>query len=43
VEDLGSTNGTSVNGEEMASGQRLLLGPADRLTVGDSVFAVEER
>ena len=43
VEDLGSTNGTSVNGEEMAAGQRLLLGAADRLTVGDTVFVVEER
>lgn len=43
VEDLGSTNGTSVNGEEMGSGQRLVLGPADRLTMGDTVFVVEER
>jgi pSer/pThr/pTyr-binding forkhead associated (FHA) protein len=43
VEDLGSTNGTSVDGEEMAAGQRLLLGPADRLTIGDTVFVVEER
>ena len=43
VEDLGSTNGTSVNGEEMAAGQRLLLGPADRLAIGDTVFLVEER
>ena len=43
VEDLASTNGTSVNGEEMAAGQRLLLGSADRLTVGDTVFVVEER
>jgi hypothetical protein len=43
VEDLGSTNGTSVNGEEMAAGQRLLLGPADRLTLGDTIFVVEER
>lgn len=43
VADLASTNGTSVNGEEMAAGQRHLLGPADRLTVGDTVFVVEER
>ena len=43
VEDLGSTNGTSVNGEEMGAGQRLVLGAADRLTIGDTVFVVEER
>ena len=43
VEDLGSTNGTSVNGEEVAAGQRLLLGPADRLALGDTIFVVEER
>ena len=41
VADLASTNGTSVNGEEMAGAA--LLGPADRLTVGDTVFVVEER
>ena len=43
VEDLGSTNGTSVNGEEIAARKRLLLGTADRLTIGDTVFLVEER
>ena len=43
VEDLESTNGTSVNGEDLAAGQRLLLGTSDRLTIGDTAFLVEER
>lgn len=38
LEDLGSTNGTFLNGEEV---QRGWLKPGDELAVGDSVFRVE--
>ncbi|HEY3844983.1 MAG TPA: FHA domain-containing protein [Acidimicrobiales bacterium] len=38
VEDLGSTNGTYVNSEKIASGQR--LGKGDVLQVGSTVFEV---
>lgn len=41
VEDLGSTNGTFVNGKEIAGS--VMTGPGDRVTVGDSVFLVEAR
>ena len=41
VEDLGSTNGTFVNGEEIAG--PVVTGPGDRVAVGDSVFRVEAR
>lgn len=41
VDDLGSTNGTFVNGEEITG--PVLTGPGDRVTVGDSVFRVEAR
>jgi len=41
VDDLGSTNGTFVNGEEVTA--PVLAGPGDRVTVGDSVFRVEAR
>lgn len=41
VEDLRSTNGTQVNGADIA-GPRLLL-PGDRVEVGDTVFVVEVR
>lgn len=41
VDDLGSTNGTFVNGEEIAG--PVMTGPGDRVTVGDSVFKVEAR
>jgi pSer/pThr/pTyr-binding forkhead associated (FHA) protein len=38
VEDLGSTNGTYVNSEKIATGQR--LGKGDILQVGSTVFEV---
>jgi pSer/pThr/pTyr-binding forkhead associated (FHA) protein len=38
VEDLGSTNGTSVNGEEIAA--PTVLGPGDTLALGDSELRV---
>lgn len=41
VEDLDSTNGTFVNGEEIAGA--VLMGPGDTLAVGDSTFRVEAR
>lgn len=41
VEDLRSTNGTQVNGEDIA--ERRLLQPGDRVEVGDTVFRVEVR
>jgi hypothetical protein len=41
VEDLGSTNGTYVDGEELEG--RLFVGPGERVAVGDTVFVVEER
>lgn len=41
VEDLGSTNGTFVNGTEIEG--TVLMGPGDTLAVGDSTFRVEAR
>lgn len=41
VDDLGSTNGTFVNGEEIAG--PVVTGPGDQVTIGDSVFRVEAR
>lgn len=41
VEDLGSTNGTFVNEEEITGS--VMTGTGDRVTVGDSVFRVEAR
>ena len=41
VEDLGSTNGTFVNGEEIE--HATLAGPGDVVAVGDTVFRVESR
>lgn len=41
VEDLGSRNGTYVNGERVESSR--LLEPGDRLEVGDTVFRFEAR
>ena len=38
-EDLGSTNGTTVNGEEVAG--QVWLRPGDEVAIGDSVFLVE--
>ena len=39
VEDLGSTNGTLVNGAELE--RPMLLDPGDQLTIGDTVFRVD--
>jgi len=39
VEDLGSTNGTFVNGSEISG--PTLLGPGDQVAIGDGVFMVE--
>lgn len=41
VDDLGSTNGTFVNGQEIAG--PVVIGPGDQVTIGDSVFRVEAR
>jgi hypothetical protein len=41
VEDLRSTNGTQVNGSDIAGPRR--LGVGDRVEVGDTVFLVEVR
>lgn len=38
VEDLGSTNGTQVNGKRVKRG---VLRPGDRLTVGRVVFTIQ--
>ncbi|MFY9488204.1 MAG: FHA domain-containing protein [Solirubrobacterales bacterium] len=40
VEDLGSTNGTFLNGSRVTSAQR--LSPGDRITIGDTDFRYEE-
>lgn len=34
IEDLGSTNGTNVNGRPLNQGQRVLLRPGDHITLG---------
>ena len=39
LEDLGSTNGTSVNGQEVVG--QVWLRPGDEVTIGDSTFVVE--
>ena len=41
VDDLGSTNGTFVNGQEIAG--PVVAGSGDNVAVGDSVFRVEAR
>jgi hypothetical protein len=43
AEDLGSTNGTFVDGRELPVGERVLLHSGSRLAVGDTVFVVEGR
>ncbi|MFY9265682.1 MAG: FHA domain-containing protein [Solirubrobacterales bacterium] len=40
VEDLGSTNGTFLNGSRVDSPRR--LSPGDRITIGDTEFRYEE-
>jgi hypothetical protein len=43
VEDLGSTNGTFVEGRELEPETSVLLGAGERVSVGDTVFMVEVR
>jgi pSer/pThr/pTyr-binding forkhead associated (FHA) protein len=43
VEDLGSTNGTFVEGRELEPEVGVLLGAGGRVSVGDTVFLVEPR
>jgi pSer/pThr/pTyr-binding forkhead associated (FHA) protein len=38
IEDLGSTNGTSVNGQKLGIGQRVRLQSGDRVTLGHCMF-----
>jgi pSer/pThr/pTyr-binding forkhead associated (FHA) protein len=38
IEDMGSTNGTLVNGEKLRIGQKALLQPGDRVTLGNHEF-----
>ncbi len=38
IEDMGSTNGTKVNGVKLMIGQRARLRPGDRVTLGHSEF-----
>lgn len=40
LEDLGSTNGTFLNGSRVTSAER--LAPGDRITIGDTEFRYEE-
>lgn len=42
VEDLGSTNGTSVDGQAVATGKRLTLQAGSRLRVGDVELSVRQ-
>ena len=41
LEDLDSTNGTLVGGRDVEG--RLFVGPDEKVTIGDTVFIVEER
>ncbi len=41
LEDLDSTNGTLVGGRDVEG--RLFVGPDEKVAIGDTVFAVEER
>jgi len=40
--DLGTTNGTFVNGKRLPAQDPYLLRPGDRITIGSSVLAVQE-
>lgn len=40
LEDLGSTNGTFLNGSRVGASERLV--PGDRITIGDTEFRYEE-
>ncbi len=41
IEDMGSTNGTSVNGVKLNLGQKMLLGVGDRVTLGYCTFTYQ--
>lgn len=41
IEDLGSTNGTLLNGQQLVTAQQ--LAPGDRVTIGDTEFQYEEQ
>jgi pSer/pThr/pTyr-binding forkhead associated (FHA) protein len=41
IEDMGSTNGTVVNGEKLRIGQKVILQQGDRVTLGDHEFSYE--
>jgi pSer/pThr/pTyr-binding forkhead associated (FHA) protein len=38
IEDMGSTNGTMINGERLRVGQKVVLQPGDRVTLGSHEF-----
>jgi hypothetical protein len=40
--DLGSTNGTYVNGQQILAQQPYILKPGDRIAIGSSILAVEQ-
>jgi hypothetical protein len=40
--DLGTTNGTFVNGKRLPAQDAFLLRPGDRITIGSSVLAIQE-
>ena len=42
LEDLGSKNGTSVNGERLAPGEARRVAPGARIQLGDMVFELRE-
>jgi pSer/pThr/pTyr-binding forkhead associated (FHA) protein len=42
ITDLGSTNGTFVNGRRLPPQERYILRTGDRITIGSSVFAFRE-
>jgi hypothetical protein len=41
--DLGATNGTFINGQQIPAHERRLLKPGDRVTIGSSVLALKAR
>jgi hypothetical protein len=42
LSDLGTTNGTFVNGKRLPAHEPYLLRPGDRITIGSSVLALQE-
>lgn len=43
IKDLGSYNGTYVNGRKLQANEEVVLKPGDRVTMGDSEFIFRER